>query len=262
MYQKKRFNYTLPLATAFVMFAREGENEGGGAPQITPELQALIDAQVAAQVTGLKAKRDELLESNRQIKDQLKGYEGIDVAKYREFQDRLDKDEDARLLSEGKTIEVVNKYTERMRKDHETKLADTLAMVEAERQRGKKYEQAVLDNQIRAACVGMHPSAIEDALLHGRNLFSLDAEGRAVKLDAQGRLELGKDGSNPFSPAEWIESQKETKPHWFPATSSGSGSAGAAGGGASGKTISRAKFAAMTPMQQSETARSGTKIVD
>lgn len=252
-------HYSIPQLKSFVLFAREGENTP---PIITPELQAIIDARVAESVTGLKAKNEELLGKNAQYRDQVKQFEGVDVAKYREFQERLDKDEDARLLSEGKTIEVINKYTERMRKEHETKLAETLGLVEAERLRGKKYEQAVLDNQIRAACVGMHPSAIEDALLHGRQYFSLDAEGRAVKLDAQGRPELGKDGSSPFSPAEWIESQKETKPHWFPATSSGSGSAGATGSSGAGKTITRAKFDALSPMDKRTVAISGTQIVD
>lgn len=251
--------YSIPKFTPFVLFAREGVDD----PQITPEIQALIDKQVQSQVAGLTNKRDELLESNRRIKDQLKTFEGVDVAKYREFQDRLDKDEDLKLITEGKTTELVQKYTERMRKEHEAKLAEVQSAVEAERQRGKKYEQAVLDNHIRQACVGMHPSAIEDALLHGRTIFSLDAEGRAVKLDGEGRLEIGKDGSSPFGPAEWIESQKELKPHWFPATSSGSGSSGsnAAGAGA-GKSMPRSKFDTLSPAEQAKVARSGTKIVD
>lgn len=261
-HQKPSQLYSNLIQRAFTLFAQEGEGGAVVPPVITPELQAIIDAKVAESVTGLKAKRDELLETNRQIKDQLKGFDGVDVAKYREYQERLDKDEDARLISEGKTVEVVQKYTERMRGDFATQLADKDAAIEAERQRGKKYEQAVLDNQIRAACVGMHPSAIEDALLHGRTIFSLDAEGRAVKLDGSGRLELGKDGSNPFSPAEWIESQKEAKPHWFPATSSGSGSSGAnPAGGNGGKTMSRAKFDALTPAQKAEAGRSGVQIV-
>jgi hypothetical protein len=263
---KKQSNYLMYalLSSAMMLSVREGEGDGGGgsAPQITPEMQALIDAQVAQQVSGLKAKRDELLAANHQIKDQLKAFEGVDVNKYREYQQRLDADEDAKLLAEGKKELVVEKYTTRMRQDFEAKLAEKEQAIEQERQRGKRYEQAVLDNHIRQACVGMHPSAIEDALLHGRQHFTLDAEGRPVKLDAEGRPELGKDGKNPFSPGEWIESLKETKPHWFPASSSGSGSGGASGAGAgAGKTISREKFEAMGPAQRAEVARAGVKIV-
>lgn len=256
--------YTVPQITPFILFAREGEGEGGGAGgSQAPDIEKIVAERVAREVAGLKTKNEELLGTNKKLKEQAAQYEGVDVTKYREFQERLDKDEDARLLSEGKTIEVVNKYTERMRKDHETKLAETLALIETERQRGRKYEQAVLDNHVRAACVGMHASAIEDALLHARTIFTLDAEGRAVKLDAQGRPELGKDGSNPFSPLEWVESQKELKPHWFPASSSGSGSSGSSAAGAgAGKTITRSKFDALPATEQSKVARSGTKIVD
>lgn len=257
---KKNFAYAQlhKMFAPYLITMREGD----GGPTITPEVQALIDAQVAQAVTGLKAKNDELLGKNREYKDQLGQYNGVDIEKYRAFQERLDKDEDARMIAEGKTTELVQKYTERMRAEYETKIQEREQAIEAERQRTKKYEQAVLDNQIRAACKDMHPGAIEDALLHARNLFSLDAEGRAVKLDGSGRLELGKDGKNPFSPAEWIESQKETKPHWFPATSSGSGSSGAQPAGqGGGKTITRAKFDSLSPADKQKVAMDGVQIV-
>ena len=84
-----------------------------------------------------------------------------------------------------------------------------------------------------------------------------------MKLDGEGRLEIGKDGSAPFGPAEWIESQKELKPHWFPATSSGSGSSGSSAAGAgAGKTMPRSKFNTLSPTEQHKVAVSGTKIVD
>jgi hypothetical protein len=252
--------YTAPKLTPFMLFAREGEGGGGGEAEAA--IQKRIADAVAAEVAGLKAKNDELLGKNKALSESNKRFEGIDVEKYNAFQQRLDTDEDARLISEGKTTELVQKYTERMRKEHETQLAAVRAEVDAEKVRGKKYEQAVLDNQIRAACVGMHPSAIEDALLHGRTVFSLDAEGRAVKADGSGRPELGKDGQTPFSPAEWIESQKESKPHWFPASSSGSGSAGSSGAGAGGKTMSRSKFDSLPASEKATVARSGVKIVD
>jgi hypothetical protein len=263
--KKKELIYAL-AQSAFIAYVREGEGgapPAGGAPQITPEVQALIDAQVAQQVAGLKAKNDELLGSNRQFKEKLAGFDGVDPVKYREYVERLDKDEDAQLLAAGKTTELVQKYTGRMRDDHVAQLGEKDKEIEAANNRAKRFEQAVLDNQIRQACTGMHPGAIEDALLYGRNYFSLDAEGNAVKLDAQGRPELGKDGKTPLSPAEWIESLKESKAHWFPASSSGSGSGGSAPAGqTTGKTITRAKFESLTPQQKSETMMAGTQIVN
>lgn len=260
----KKHNLMYALAqSAFMGMVREGEPTP---PVITPEVQAIIDAQVAqrmtTEITGLKSKNEELLGKNKEFQTKLSTYDGIDVEQYREYKDRIDKDEDAALLAAGKKDEVINKHTERMRAAHDAKLVEKDQAIEQANARAKKFERAVLDNQIRQACTDMHKSAVDDALLYASQFFQLDAEGNAVKLDAQGRPEIGKDGKTPLSPAEWIESLKETKPHWFPASSSGSGSGGAAGAGAgTGQTITRAKFDALTPTDKATIAAKGVQIV-
>lgn len=249
----------------FTIFVREGDK--------TPEQLAAEAAQelviakrikdaVDLEVAGLKTKNQELLGTMATQKDQLKQFEGLDPAALKAMKDRLDQDEDVKLLAEGKKNEVIEKYTQRMRADHQTQLDAAEARVQAESQRADIYKSSVLDNQIRAVTAGMHPQAVEDALLHARTIFSLDAKGKAVKLDSEGRPELGKDGSSSFSPAEWIETQKELKPHWFPAGNSGSGSGNARESAGAGQTISRAKYDALSPQEQGKVARSGTKIVD
>lgn len=248
----------LPLTT--VLYVMEGEGGEGG---ITPELQAQIDAAVAAATQGLKAKNDELLGSLKSTKDKLKSFEGLDPAEMKLLKERLDQDEDAKLLAEGKKNVVIEKYTERMRAQHQADLEAERAKTAAEAQRADAYRGAVLDNQIRSVTSGLHKGAVEDALLHARQIFTLDTKGNAVQLDSEGNPVRGKDGKSPFSPAEWIEQQKELKPHWFPALSSGSGSQNARdGGGGTGKTIKRADFNALPPAKQGEVARSGTKIID
>lgn len=255
--------YSLRAATS-ILYVREGDGgTGNQAPVITPELQAIIDAQVAEATKGLKSKNDELLGDQRKLKDNLKKFDGLDPEKIKGLMERLDQDEDAKLLAEGKKNVVIEKYTERMRAQHAADLAAAEERVKAEAQRADAYRGAVLDNQIRSVCTGLHKGAIEDALLHARQVFSLDAKGNAVQLDADGTPVRGKDGTNPFSPAEWIEQQKELKPHWFPSSTSGSGSGNVRDGGSgTGKTIKRADFNALPPARQSEVARSGTKIVD
>lgn len=227
------------------------------------KVQARIQAAVDEQVTGLKKKNDELIGKNKALGEQSKLFEGLDPVALKALKERLDNDDDAKLLAEGKKNLVIEKYTERMRAQHlqDLKIKDDL--IKAEAARADTYKGAVLDNQIRRVLQGLHPGAVEDALLHARSIFSLDAKGVAVKLDSEGRPELGKDGSSPFSPAEWIEVQKETKQHWFPNASSGSGAGNSGqGGSGAGKTISRANFDKMSPAEQAVTARSGTKIVD
>lgn len=196
--------------------------------------QKLIDDAVALAVTGLKEKNQELLGKLHTLSEKNKSFEGLDPIALKELKDRLDQDEDAKLLAEGKKNVVIEKYTERMRAAHADELKAEKERTAAADQRALTYQESVLDNQIRAACGGLHKGAVEDALLAARQIFSLDAKGKAVQKDSEGRPVAGKDGSSPFTPAEWIEEQKTKKPHWFPMSSSGSGSGGVHGAGAMG----------------------------
>lgn len=226
-------------------------------------VQKRIDDAVEARVAGLKSKNDELLGKHAKDKERLKLFDGLDPAELRALKERLDADDDAKLLAEGKKNLVIEKYTERMRAQHQADLAAKDEKIAAEAARADAWKGSVLDNQIRAVTVGLHKGAVEDALLHARNIFSLDAKGNAVKLDADGRAELGKDGASPFSPAEWIETMKELKPHWFPMDNSGSGGGSdTRNGSGSGKTLSRANFDKLTVPQQRDAVLTGTKIVD
>jgi hypothetical protein len=243
-----------------MLFVCEGEAETpeqiAAKAASAADLQAKIDAAVAIQVKGLKDKNAELL-------GKMKAFDGLDPAELRTLKERLDADDDAKLLAEGKKNVVIEKYTERMRAQHALDLKAKDELVKNEAKRADTYKGAVLDNQILKATKDLHKGAVEDALLHARNIFTLDAKGNAVKLDSEGRPELGKDGSTPFGPLEWIEQQKELKPHWFPMdTSGGSSSQTRDGGSGTGKSISRANFDKLSPLEQGKVARSGTKITD
>lgn len=217
-----------------VLTIREGEDD---AAQAALALQAKIDTAVDAAVKGLKSKNEELLGKIKASSDKLKDYEGFDPKALKALQETLENDEDIKLITIGKKTDVILKYTERMRIDHATNLEALHAQIKVESDRADGYKERVLDNQIRTACSPLHKNAIDDALLHARNIFSLDAKGNAVQLDSEGRPVLGKDGTSPFSPSEWIESQKASKPHWFPISSSGGGGGGARDAGSFGSNF-------------------------
>jgi len=240
----------------------EDDGAAAAAAEQAAAFQKKIDDAVQAAVSGLKAKNEELLGTVHSLKEKSKAFEGLDPVAMKALKERLDADEDSKLLAEGKKNEVIEKYTQRMRAEHQAQLATYEEKVRAEAQRADTYRGSVLDNQIRAVTSGLHPGAVEDALLHARTIFSLDAKGNAVKLNSDGVPELGKDGSTPYSPSEWMEQQRELKPHWFPTGTSGSGAAGARDGQGQGKTIKRAAYEKLTPHQQATTARSGIQIID
>lgn len=191
-----------------------------------------------------------------------KRYEGIDPEKVRQFMANLDRDDETRLIAEGKIDQVFDKRTEKLRKDYEKKLEDAATGTAAEKKRTEKYQQRVLDNHIRAAAtkVGIHPHAIEDALFRARAIFVLDEEGDAVQLGSDGKPVYGKDGKQPFNPTEWLEGMKEVAPHWFPAGSTGGGASGGdgnrgAGGNGSKKTMKRDKWDSLPPLEKAATAK-------
>ena len=265
MLAHKRFLYSTVALLASAMFVREGEGTAGVViPPTLPVIDpAALEAAVALAVAGLKSKNEELLGKVKDGQTKLAAYGNLDPARAKTIMEQMDNDEDVKLFSEGKKNVVIDKYTERMRTSHLAELELERGKTTEQSNRADAYKGSVLDNQIRAATGECHKGAVEDALLLGRQIFSLDAKGNAVKLDSEGRPELGKDGKTPFSPVEWMELQREVKPHWFPATNSGSGSNGANGSStAKGKTISRGDFNALPLAQQGATARAGVKIVD
>src|SRR5690242_14032953 len=95
----------------------EGGNGGGGgqAPEITPELQAIIDARVGEAVSGLKTKNSELLGKLKTAGDQLKTFDGIDPEAVRGILSKFANDEEAGLIAAGKLDEVLDKRTTRMK---------------------------------------------------------------------------------------------------------------------------------------------------
>ncbi|MEQ5572543.1 hypothetical protein ABN306_06915 [Providencia huaxiensis] len=197
-----------------------GEDKGGGAggvPEITPEIQTLIDQQVS----GLKAKNTELLGKIKEQGDNLKRFDGIDPDTVKGMLKRFENDEEAKLIADGKIDELINKRTERMRGDTDKQLKEANIRVEKAEAFANKFRARVLGDEIRSAAgkVGALSSAQEDLILRAKGIFQINDEGQAVAVDEDGNPIMGKDGRTPLSPVEWVESLKENAPHLFPAAS-------------------------------------------
>lgn len=200
--------------------ANDGADGGGGgtAPVITPEIQAIIDKAVSEQVSGVKAKRDELLGKLKEQNDNLKRFDGIDPDAVRGILKRFENDEEAKLIADGKIDEVINKRTERLRNDVDKQLKEANSRVERAEAFANKFRQRVLGDEVRSAAgkAGALASAQEDLILRAKGIFQINDEGQAVAVDDDGNPIMGKDGRTPLSPVEWVESLKESAPHLFP----------------------------------------------
>ncbi len=141
----------------------------------------------------------------------------------------LESAEVARLEAAGESEKADSLKYDKYKTATDAKLADYASMVNA--MQGKSLENIFREVASKA---GVHKSAVNDVLLHGKSMFTLDAKGDAVQLDSDGSPVLGANGTDNFSPSEWMTGMKETSPHWFPADSSGGGSTGGSTGGATG----------------------------
>lgn len=203
-----------------------GEGGGGSGPEITPEIQALIDAQVSTAVTGLKAKNTELLGKFKETSDKLKSFDGIDPEAVRSILQRFSDDEEAQLIAGGKIDEVLNKRTERMKSSYDKDLQAAKDEAQRHASRTEKFASRVMKGEVIGAATeaGVHKFAMEDAMLAASRDFELDDDGNPVAKEGR----FGKDGK-PLTLKEWFAEMKDTRPHWFPATANGGG-AGQPGG--------------------------------
>ena len=214
---------------------RHDDDQQGGEQndEIDPAVQDLIRAAVDEEVAGLKETNKNLKEEKRSLTARLRVWEGLDAERVKAVMDRLELDEDARLIAEGRTDEVLVRRGERLVREQATELEEREkrigALEEQLRTRDEQLARRVVDDQIRAAATssGLLPTAVEDALFRGRQVFSLDEDGEAVARDAAGAVLPSMNGGTRLTPAEWLEAMREIAPHWWP-KSTGANAPGAA----------------------------------
>ena len=215
----------------------------GTPPQITPDnpdVAKLIQAAVQEATSGLAANKEEILGEKKALQEKLdamgKQWEGLDPEAVRTIMNRLENDEETKLLAEGKTDEVIARRTERLQADHAKQIEKLQAAID-ERDTSlstaqKQVKQLTVSHSLQKAAseLGLIPSAIDDALARAMNVFQVDDKG-GLTVQENGATVYGKDGKSPMTPSEWLETMKEKAPHWFPAPSGGGANGGAGGKG-------------------------------
>ena len=200
-----------------------------------PKVKEAIDAIVAEQVKGLKAKNEQVIGENRTLSEKVremaeavKAFEGLgDPEKIRAVMKRIEESEEARLISEGKLDEVVAKKFElkeaaflKQIEELNAKLQelDGIAAKWRTGHNNLKIETAV---SAAADALKLFAYAKPDALAAARGRFSVNDEGNIVALDKDGQVITSKDGKSPLQPQEWLEGMKNDRPHWWPAPQGG-----------------------------------------
>ena len=218
----------------------DGEGGTGGAVDVNellqnPDIQKFIQAKLDSEVAGLKNKNTELLDKMKKSNEQLKQFEGLDVERLKALQKQMEENEEMRLLSEGKTEEVVNRRVELLKKDYDQQITMREAKLQEYndlvKQKDEKLRELIVDGAVREAYVGLdfEPTAMDDVIRNARDIFILGEDGKVVPRDRDGNIIFSKDGKTPIDAKGWLETQAEKKPYLRRA-SRGAGAVGSKGG--------------------------------
>lgn len=227
----------LPRFASLNMMSGEGEGgeggggEGGAATFTEEQLQAKIDEAIG----GLKNKNKELLGTVSQAKDQLKAWEGLDPANVKNMLERLEKDEELKLMAEGKHDEAFQKRLEKITASHTSEVEGVTSERDTYKTELEKAQNQirdlVIDQQVLSSFMSEKglESAAPDVVLRAKATFKIE-DGTPIARNDKNEIIRGKDGAITIQ--EWIQSLKDTAPHLFPG-SSGAGASGGQGGGGS-----------------------------
>ncbi|HEH9694925.1 TPA: hypothetical protein SIC47_002255 [Pasteurella multocida] len=236
-----------------------GGNGASEAKYTQADLDKAISEAVAKEVAGLKTKNSELLGAQKDLKEKLAKFDGLDPKTIKNLMTQFENDEEMKKIAEGKYKEVIEA---RVSKVNEAKQREIDALNAKHQEEMNKlqasldrYSGLVLENAIRseATKAGVTFGA-DDAVLRAKLTFKLD-DGLVVPVDEN---TFGGDGK-PLTLKEWFESMKEKAPHWFPASQGGGSSNGSQNGA---KTMSRAQFEKLSPAERMKTMQDGITLTN
>lgn len=219
--------------------------DGGDAITLeTPGVKELIDAAVTEAVGPLVAKRDEILGEKKTLAAEFAALKetwiNLDPEQVRAMLKTIEGSEEAKLLTEGKVDEVLERRTEKLRAQAGKDVKAALDKVET--LQGKldastaRIKRLVVDHSVREAAgkiEGFVPSAMFDAVSRAHGVFTIqdDDPEAVVALDPKdGTIKRGKDGKSPLGINEWLSDVVTGEcRHWL-APSSGGGAKGSGDG--------------------------------
>lgn len=227
------------------------------------------DGKFKLEIEGMvdKAKVDEFRDTNialtKKVEDMgkvLESLKGIDPAKFREYEEQARQINEKELIKKGDFETLVAQRTSAMKKDLEDKIAaqaETIKLLEGDKTKAYgERDSYIVESELRKAAehpdAGYNPGVADILLPHVMKEFTIK-DGKVTRVKPDGTVVYGKD-SNPATIHEFLADMSKDRP-WMLKPSSGSGAQGNNGkNAASGKTMRRADYDALSPVQQREFA--------
>ena len=168
-------------------------------------------------------------DAEKQLTDMKVKFEGIEPEEVIQLRDRVKGLDDHELYDRNGIEALVAKRTQTMKDEHtrvmslkereNAQLKDLVATTDR-RWRQDRIKMALLEAVEKA---GVYEKAIADAVQRGFGVFTdLDDDGNVVARNGED-VRYGKDGVNPLTPSEWIQTVKASgdAPHLWPPSSGG-----------------------------------------
>lgn len=205
----------------------------------------VLDVEDDPRVGEFRSENVKLRKEKERLSEMLERFDGVDPEKYRKALEAFEKvqgDEERKLIEDGKIDEVVERRIGAMRSEYEKQVkALTAARDEASKDRDTfkgRLGEVLIDTHLAKAVnsVGkVREGALEDVIARGRRTFSIDDKGQMVP-SVNGEMIYGKKG-DALTPEEWAGSLLESAPHLFEGGSGSGGSGGGGKGGGGGRTV-------------------------
>jgi len=205
--------------------------------------------------------RDNNRKLNKELneaRDELKKFDGLDVAKYKEYESTQQKLKDGELIKAGKIDELLNSKLDPIKKEFQTKLETS---EKKNQQLNSQLETLMIDEALTklGATKGLRPTAIDDMIARGRKIFKLK-DGKPAALGDDGAQARDKSG-NPITMQTWLDSLATDAPHLFQSSSGGGANGNTGHANDNGKTMTRAEFDKLNPLAQREFVVTGKGTV-
>jgi hypothetical protein len=169
--------------------------------------------------------------------------------------------DDGKLVADTTLDEAIATRTSEMQRQHQQQVdAQRKVLAEREGEIGtlkQHLTKAAIDREVISAInnekSGALPSATTHILRESYDVFKPMDGGRLVPFDAEGKIMYGTDGSTPMTPLEWLGKLRDSSPFFFKGSTGG----GAGGGNERSTRLTPAEFAAMSPQEKMNRARTG-----
>ena len=194
----------------------DGGDGGSGATYTEQQLQEKLNAEVS----GLKAKNNELIAAEKAAKQRATDAENklnaIDWDLYNSASKQI-QDEQRQQIIKAEGFEGLEKRQQQVFESQKQQIVEKYEtekgqLLDENKQLKALFISSAIKEQARQA--GVVDSAVYDAMLHAERVFELK-DGLV-----QARELIGKD-NQPLTAGEWFEQMRSKAPHWFPASTGG-----------------------------------------